>query len=80
MGHLKCRACDFTSAGAVTVEIPYACKLFFQELMSMNIRVKISTEDDSDSVQTSDASPSSFSDGNVLSSLIYDMDAEEQED
>ncbi|ODN03550.1 DNA-directed RNA polymerase II subunit RPB2 [Orchesella cincta] len=46
VSHLKCRFCNRTSPGAATIEIPYACKLFFQELMSMNIRVMIEPESD----------------------------------
>jgi DNA-directed RNA polymerase II subunit RPB2 len=38
----KCKICDHTDVSQV--EIPYACKLLFQELLSMCIAPKIHTK------------------------------------
>ena len=38
----KCKICDHTSLSQV--EIPYACKLVFQELMAMGIAPKLFTK------------------------------------
>ena len=41
----ECRACRTAASrsSVVQVALPYACKLLFQELMSMNLAVRIVT-------------------------------------
>lgn len=47
-----CQYCKKSSASMAKIKIPYACKLLFQELQSMNIVPRLQTAKYTDVIQT----------------------------